>query len=130
MIKTLYKLEENLELPEENFIIKKGSLVNVTNRFNVNDDQSPTILGISFAKINGTYTFNESDFNNLIFKNSIKALLPKFAKGDCVKSSENGQGVVKDFKPENIFGDYVYMYTVNFNSGKTYDVAEEFLERC
>src|SRR6478736_3497845 len=91
-----YSLNEDLNLENENFSVKKGTLLTVSDTYNLNDNNIPTMVGVKFQNINGNYLFEEGNFSNLIENNQLTAIPDAvFRIGDCVNSSSHGQGTIK-----------------------------------
>ncbi|WP_116789750.1 hypothetical protein [Flavobacterium psychrotrophum] len=128
-MRKIYQLKENLDIPGQNFIVKKGTLAEVNYVFDIKDNDIPTQLGLNFENINGTYTIEESFFNDLIFSENITFLESKFNEGDCVKNDNLGTGTVisVEYKDYSLKGRYYYW--VKFTDGDYY-TAENFLDFC
>jgi hypothetical protein len=123
-----YTLNENLELKNENFIVKKGTGVTVTNLYNKTDMTIPTVLGVKFDNINGNYHFNETEFKTLLDNN---ALTPqpnhKYNNGDRVKLSNGVCGTVESATYYTLGG---WLYEVNGDDGNNYKDFEKNISKC
>ncbi|MHA3786855.1 hypothetical protein ACX0HA_01495 [Flavobacterium hauense] len=124
-METFYKLNKNFDLPEENFIIKKGTFVSITDIYNENDASIPTVLSVNFKGINGSYNIKQEYFNQLKLDGHLKALVPKFNKGDCVTYSTE-KGIVMTRKPDQWNN---FMYGVKFSSTSLL-LPEDLLKSC
>jgi hypothetical protein len=45
---TMYKLSKNLDLQNENFLVKKGTIVTVSKLFDETDNNKPTVVSLKF----------------------------------------------------------------------------------
>ncbi len=102
-ISNKYILNENLDLKGENFIIKKGTIMTLLNKFDQNDDDKPTSFGLKFENINGVYHANENYLNQLVTNNLITFQeQPRFSIGSCVKRVTNQgiSGIVMSSTPD------------------------------
>jgi len=128
-MKTLYLLKDNLDIPEQNFIVKKGTLAEINYVFDANDETVPTRLGLNFDNINGIYTLEKTHFDNLVDLNSITKMQSKFNEGDCVTHTDLGTGTIKSVDYKNFFLKDRYYYWVVFEKGDYY-TEEGFLSPC
>lgn len=130
-MKALYLLNENLELPNQSFIVKKGTKVRVNSIYNERDDAEPTIISMSFDNINGNYTINYDDFEDLLQSQQLSKIVVRYNVGDCVKVNlDEGyvQGTIKAFVGYNTFvKDYEYEVEV---ATKVYTDFEKNLRSC
>lgn len=124
-----YSLNEDLNLENENFSVKKGTLLTVADTYNLNDENIPTMVGVKFQNINGNYLFEEGTFSNLLENNQLTAIPDAiFHIGDCVNSSSHGQGTVKtSYYDNNLL--HCWIYGVQF-SNTSYAVSEDTLSPC
>jgi hypothetical protein len=125
---TVYKLNKNLDLKNENFLVKKGTLVSISEKFNEIDNGKPTVVSLKFENIIGEYQFDEKELEELLEKNVFKSVVTKFKVNDSVKTVDFGNncGVIVEIKPDAIMG---YRYIVVF-SGKRYIYFEKQLSKC
>lgn len=125
---TIYKLNKNLDLKNENFLVKKGTYLTVLEKFNEIDKDKPTILSLKFRNIIGEYQFEENELNKQFSKNVFKLIETKFKINDSVKTDDFGTvcGIIVEIKPDEISG---HRYVVIFN-GKKFTYLEEQLSRC
>lgn len=125
----IYITGKNVDLENENFLIKKGTLLEVTNLFNETDPSIPTKVEFKIDKINGSYTLKEVEFKNLINSNAFKQIgTSKFKIGDCViQISSNKQGTVISKQYYNSISSW--LYGVNFD-GEKIGVMENELRSC
>lgn len=121
-----YSLNEDLNLENENFSVKKGTLLTVFEMYNINDNEIPTFVGVKFQNINGNYLFEEEAFTNLLQNNKM-AVIPeaKFHIGDSVNSDTHGQGIVKTSHYDNNLL-HCWIYGVKFTNS-AYSVSEDTL---
>jgi hypothetical protein len=124
-MKTFYSLSENLDLRDENFIVKKGTLVSVVGESN-SYKQSPSVLKLNFDNIDGNYHMAHSEFEDLVLANKLTKLTAKFDVGDCVSHKKYGKGIVESRRPDPFFG---YSYNVKFDSGLL-GILEQNLSEC
>lgn len=124
----IYKLTKNLDLKNENFLVKKGTVVTVLEKFNEIDKNKPTVISLKFENIIGEYQFDESEIETHIKNNVFKTLITKFKVNDKVKTSDFGDecGTIVEIKPDILAG---YRYIVVF-SGKKYIYFESQLSNC
>lgn len=127
MEKLLYITKKNLVVPDENFTVKKGTLITLNNVFDETDKDRPTLVGVRFENIPGNYVFSENNFNDLISKGTIAvAAQNRFKVGDCVTVDNHGRGKVK-----SVFLDRKHiLYGVRLDSGKSIGCLESELSAC
>ncbi|MCY1223455.1 hypothetical protein D3C87_364780 [compost metagenome] len=121
-----YLLEKDLDLENENFIVKKGTLVHIVNLYDKNDKKAPTVVGIKFGNINGTYHLGEDLVKNLVKSGSMTAVARRFNVGDCVLTPD-GEGKVKSHFLDPLLS---WLYGVNLNEGDAFIYKESELDNC
>lgn len=121
-----YLLEKDLDLENENFIVKKGTLVHIVNLYDKNDKKAPTVVGIKFGNINGTYHLGEELVKNLVKSGSMTAVARRFNVGDCVLTPD-GEGKVKSHFLDPLLS---WLYGVNLNEGDAFIYKESELDNC
>ena len=123
-----YTVNKNLELKNENFIIKKGTAITVTNLYNKADATIPTVLGVKFENINGNYHFNEMEFKTLLDNN---ALTPQpnrmYNNGERVKLSNGVCGTIESAIYYTLGG---WLYEVNGDDNNNYKDFEKNISQC
>lgn len=125
----LYKLNKNLDLKNENFLVKKGTLVTVSTKYNETDETIPTVVSLKFGNIIGEYQFEEVELNKHLENKVFKLLAPPLFKiGDSVKVPDFGSlcGIINEIKQDALKG---HRYVVVF-SGKRYTILESRLSSC
>lgn len=122
-----YVLNNNLDLKDENFLVKKGTLFSVTHIYNKNDNTSPTMAGLKFDNINGIYNIDEDTFQTLEQDNTIVSLNSIYEVGDCVINQSHGQGTVQSKWYDKNLGSWLYGVSFSANS---FAVAEDTLMAC
>lgn len=124
----IYLLKKNMQLENENFIVKKGTYLKVVGLHDVSDDLIPTKVVVQFDKINGHYLINEVDFKNQLENNSLYPITaPKYLINDCVTHQNHGNGTVTLSNYDKILK--TYLYTVKFKTGSLV-VLENDLRNC
>lgn len=124
----IYILKKNMQLENENFIVKKGTHLKVVGLHDLSDDLIPTKIVVKFDKINGHYLFNEIDFKNQLQNNSLFPInAPKYQINDCVIHQNHGNGKVSMSNYDKILK--TYLYTVKFKTGSLV-VLENDLKSC
>ena len=125
---TIYKLNKNLDLKNENFLVKKGTLVTVSKKFNETDKNIPTVISLKFKNIIGEYQFDQKEIDEQLKSNVLKLVDTRFIVGDSVKVVDFGDecGEVVEIKPDTLSG---HRYIVIF-SGKRYTCLERNLSNC
>lgn len=125
---TIYKLSKNLDLKNENFLVKKGTIVTISKLFNETDNNTPTVVSLKFENIIGEYQFDENDIKTQLENNVFKLLVTKFNVGDSVKTQDFGEqcGEIIEIKPDVLNG---HRYIVVF-SGDRYIYFESQLFKC
>ncbi|WP_284653281.1 hypothetical protein [Flavobacterium terrisoli] len=127
-INQVYITTKNLDLENENFLVKKGTALQVTNIFDATDTSVPTKVEFKIDKINGNYTLDENKFKNYINDNVLfGAALSNFNVGDCVIHVVYGQGLVISKQYYNSIDSW--LYGVDFN-GQKIGCTEEELTGC
>lgn len=123
-----YILNKNLDLNNENFLVKKGTLLEITKLFDESDTSIETKVGLKFDKINGDYLMDENIFKNHLVNDSLKLIKNSlFNIGDCVVHITYGICKVDD-----IWYDFYmkfYLYTI-INSQDKYTVIEKEIKPC
>lgn len=122
-----FLLENDLDLENENFIVKKGTLVHVVNLYDKTDKKAPTVIGIKFGNINGTYHLEEDLVKNLVKSGSMTAVNRRLNIGDCVLTSDRGEGKVKSHFLDPILLNWIYGVDIE---GRTHVYEEDDLENC
>ena len=121
-----YILNKDLDLKNENFIVKKGTQLEVIKLFDENDKNVATKAGIKFDRINGNYLIEENDFNEKVAQNRIKLVSKqKYPINSCVNHTTNGDGKVIKYWHDPDFN--LDLYTVQFKN-KLEVVLEENLK--
>lgn len=121
-----YILNKDLDLRNENFLVKKGTQLKVIRLFDEKDENMATKAGIKFDRINGNYLIDENDFNEKVADETFKLVsTQKYATASCVKHSLNGNGKIVKYWHDPDFD--LHLYTVEFNS-KIEVVLEKNLE--
>lgn len=125
---SIYKLNKNLDLKNENFLVKKGTYVMVLEKFNEIDKDKPTVLSLKFKNIIGEYQFEEKELEKQFSNNTFKIINTKFKINENVKTDDFGSecGKIVEIKPDEISG---HRYVVVFLE-KRYTFLEEQLSRC
>lgn len=124
----IYLLKKNMQLENENFIVKKGTYLKVVGLHDASDDLIPTKVLVQFDKINGHYLINEVDFKNQLENNSLYPIAaPKYQINDCVTHQNHGNGTVTLSNYDKILK--TYLYTVKFKTGSLV-VLENDLRNC
>lgn len=121
-----FLLENDLDLENENFIVKKGTLLHVINLYDKADKKAPTIVGIKFGDINGTYHLEEDLLKNLVKYGNMVAVSRQFNIGDCVMTPD-GNGTVKSHFLDPLLS---WLYGVNLNKGGAFIYKENELNSC
>ena len=57
---SIYILNKNLDLKEDNLMVKKGNLLKISNLFDETDKELPTIVNIKLKNLNGHYQMEEN----------------------------------------------------------------------
>lgn len=126
---TVYKLNKNLDLKNENFLVKKGTIVTILEKFNEIDNDKPTVVSLKFENIIGKYQFDEKELKAFYDKNFFKIYsVPLYSKNDCVKDITGKKGIV-DVEPEFDIATKEWEYKVNYN-GVIKPRLERQLSRC
>lgn len=126
--KHVYQLNKNLDLQDENFIVKKGTHFEVLEVVVSKEEKESNKLIIKFNAINGTYILNEKDFETLLSKTELQLqVTSKFKINDCVTHTTYGDGIVA--KVEYDFLIKSYIYKVKFKP-KDKAVVESEIEKC
>jgi len=125
---TIYKLSKNLDLKNENFLVKKGTIVTISKLFNETDNNTPTVVSLKFENIIGEYQFDENDIKTQLENNVFKLLVTKFKVGDRVKTKDFAEecGKIVEIKPDVLSG---HRYIVVF-SQERYIYIETQLFKC
>lgn len=125
----IYKLNKNLGLKNENFLIKKGTTVTVLEKFNEIDNDKPTLVSLKFENIIGEYQFDEKELEKKFKNNYFELLNTKFKINDKVKVPEFGNecGIIVKITLEA--GTDKFSYVVVF-SGERYTIIESRLSNC
>ncbi|MGX7668920.1 hypothetical protein [Flavobacterium pedocola] len=123
-----YVLNENLDLEDEIFLVKKGSLLEITKLYDATDNSIPTNVGIRFDNMHGHYVMNEMQFEKLEKKKIIQAIQPaKYQVGDCVTHTTFGQGSVDSVWYDSFMK--FYLYRVTFTHGPMVTTEKE-IQHC
>jgi hypothetical protein len=123
-----YFLNKNLDLKSENFLVKKGTLLEIVKLFDENDHDIETKIGVKFDNINGNYLIESSDFTNHLAANVIEKIPnPKFPENSCVTYADKGRGVVSRLRYDSFLEFYMYEVTI---AGKKYVTVESDLIAC
>jgi hypothetical protein len=125
---TMYKLSKNLDLQNENFLVKKGTIVTVSKLFDETDNNKPTVVSLKFENIIGEYQFDENDIKSQLENNILKLLVTKFNVGDSVKTPDFGEecGIILEIKADALAGQ---RYIVVFSEQK-FICLENQLSKC
>jgi hypothetical protein len=121
-----FLLEKDLDLENENFIVKKGTILHIVNLYDKSDKKSPTVVGVKFGNINGTYHLDESLLKNLMKSGNMSAVARRFNIGDCVVTPD-GEGTVKSHFLDPLLS---WMYGVNLKKGGAFIYRENELANC
>lgn len=121
-----FLLEKDLDLENENFIVKKGTLVHIVTLYDKNDKKAPTVVGIKFGNINGTYHLEENLVKDLVKSGSMTAVSRQFDIGDCVITPD-GKGTVKSHFLDPLLS---WLYGVNLDKGGAFIYKEGELNNC
>lgn len=126
---TVYKLNKKLELKNENFLVKKGTIATIFEKFNEIDNDKPTVVSLKFENIIGEYQFDEKELEELLEKNVFKSVVTKFKVNDSVKTADFGNecGIIVKITLES--GTDKFSYVVVF-SGIRYTISESRLSKC
>lgn len=124
-----FQLKKDLNLIDENFTIKKGTLVNISNVFDEKDSDLPTIISLKFENISGNYNVKKIEFDKYLKENSLVEIKKsRFQIGNCVMIDGNKRGVVKSFFYDKMLKEYIY--GVLLSNNKSIGVLEESLDSC
>lgn len=112
---SIYILNKNLDLKEDNLMVKKGNLLKISNLFDETDKELPTIVNIKLKNLNGHYQMEENEFQNLLAAKTLLAIEPaKYKENDKVIHAVYGKGTITFVK----YHKYIrkWLYTVAFSS--------------
>lgn len=109
-----YILNTDLDLKNENFLVKKGTQLEILKLHDENDKYSTTKAVVKFQKINGNYFIEEREFCDRLLDNTLALKAEqKYSVGSCVKHTVNGNGIILRYWHDPDFN--LDLYTVEFN---------------